>query len=221
MEGVSSEVSFARRGRRRIACVGGRCHAGRGSRLPCAQGARRQAPDSGLVVRERSPGRRRRSDCKRDHAQLLRSRTPGVSACERALRDRGFGNRCPRASPERGRSRVRADLSRSAEARSRHREEASQVTVHVALIVATLSLPWANSLKEKRSVLRPLLERIRRDYRCSVCEAGLANSQRGAEIAIALVGTSRRGIERTKAAIETTVSDWPNVETVEFCFEWL
>lgn len=58
-----------------------------------------------------------------------------------------------------------------------------------------LSLPGCSSLKEKRSVVRSLKDRLRNRFNVSVSETGLQDVLTRAEISVALVATDRRFAE--------------------------
>jgi len=55
-----------------------------------------------------------------------------------------------------------------------------------------LSLPGCASLKEKRSVIRSLRDRLSRKFNVSVAETGLQDVHARAELTIALVATDGR-----------------------------
>jgi len=55
-----------------------------------------------------------------------------------------------------------------------------------------LSLPGCASLKEKRSVVRSLRDRLRTKFNVSVAETGFQDVHARAEISIALVASDRR-----------------------------
>lgn len=57
----------------------------------------------------------------------------------------------------------------------------------VGISVCELHLPAARSLKEKRRVMKSLVERIHRRYRVSVAETDFQNLHQRAEISIAAV----------------------------------
>lgn len=57
----------------------------------------------------------------------------------------------------------------------------------VGISVCELHLPAARSLKEKRRVVKSLVERIHRRYRVSVAETGFQSLHQRAEISIAAV----------------------------------
>lgn len=58
----------------------------------------------------------------------------------------------------------------------------------IGVCEVSLSLPVAHSLKEKRGVLKPLVERLRREFNVSVAEVEDQDRWQAAGIAIAMVG---------------------------------
>ena len=58
-----------------------------------------------------------------------------------------------------------------------------------------LSLPGCASLKEKRSVVRSLKDRLRGRFQLSVAETGLQDVHAQEELSVALVATDRRFAE--------------------------
>jgi hypothetical protein len=58
-----------------------------------------------------------------------------------------------------------------------------------------LSLPGCASLKEKRSVVRSLKDRLRKRFSLSVAETGVQDSLTRAEVSVALVASDRRFAE--------------------------
>jgi len=59
--------------------------------------------------------------------------------------------------------------------------------VVVSLLEITLRIPGAQSLKEKRSVLKPLLSRLRQRFNISVAEVGEQDKWQTSLIAVACV----------------------------------
>ncbi len=62
----------------------------------------------------------------------------------------------------------------------------------VASLTWELSLPGCASLKEKRSVIRSLRDRLRSKFNVSVAETGLQDVHTRAELTIALVASDGR-----------------------------
>jgi uncharacterized protein len=75
-----------------------------------------------------------------------------------------------------------------------------------------LSLPGCASLKEKRSVVRSLRDRLRSKFNVSVAETALQDVHARAEISIALVASDRRLAESMLDKIDLFVDE--NVEAV-------
>ena len=58
-----------------------------------------------------------------------------------------------------------------------------------------VSIPHARSLKEKRSFVKKLVERLRNNFNASVSEVGKHDSWRSAVIGIAVVGNNSQVID--------------------------
>ena len=65
----------------------------------------------------------------------------------------------------------------------------------IASITWELALPGCSSLKEKRSVVRSLRDRLRARFNVSVSETGLQDVHSRAELTVALVATDGRMAE--------------------------
>lgn len=70
-----------------------------------------------------------------------------------------------------------------------------------------LSIPGCSSLKEKRSVVRSLKDRLRNTFNVSVAETGLQDVHGRAEISIALVATDGRFAESVLDKADLFVQD--------------
>jgi uncharacterized protein YlxP (DUF503 family) len=77
----------------------------------------------------------------------------------------------------------------------------------VILAVQTweLHLEGCHSLKEKRSVLKPLTSALRKDFNLSVAETGHQDLWQRAEIACAALGTDRSVVDETLRAADRLV----------------
>ena len=70
-----------------------------------------------------------------------------------------------------------------------------------------LSIPGCASLKEKRSVVRSLKDRLQARYRLSVAETGEQDTLTRAELSVALVATDRRFAETVLDKVDRMVHD--------------
>ena len=74
--------------------------------------------------------------------------------------------------------------------------------------IATISLhlPGCQSLKQKRSILAPLLSRLKR-YNLSVIEAAYQDSWQIAELQVAKLGLNRAQLDRDLAQVVTLIEN--------------
>jgi uncharacterized protein YlxP (DUF503 family) len=68
------------------------------------------------------------------------------------------------------------------------------------------------SLKEKRSVIRPLLAEIKRRYDVSVAEVGDHDQYRRTQVGAGLVAADRAHVVEVLAAVERLVAGRPEME---------
>ena len=68
-----------------------------------------------------------------------------------------------------------------------------------------LSLPGVHSLKEKRTVIRSLKDRIRNKHNASVAETDHRDVWQRAEISVAIVGTDTAFVDSVLAKIDRMV----------------
>ena len=82
----------------------------------------------------------------------------------------------------------------------------------VGILTLQIHLPGCNSLKEKRSRLKPLLARLRREFNISVAEVDRQDAWQEAVIACALVSNHCGHSERSlHSVIEWIETHWPDV----------
>ncbi len=92
------------------------------------------------------------------------------------------------------------------------------------MILATttwdLHLPACHSLKEKRSVLKPLTSGLRRTLNVSVAETGHQAAWQRAEIVCAAVGSARTVVDETLRAADRLVEEMDGVRIVDSVTEY-
>lgn len=85
-----------------------------------------------------------------------------------------------------------------------------------------LYLPGCASLKEKRGRLKPLLERLRREFNAAVAETDLQDVWQSAEVALVVVTTEASRAQAQLEHMTHWVEDhWPDVEVQESQIELL
>lgn len=84
----------------------------------------------------------------------------------------------------------------------------------VSTIRLELRLAECHSLKEKRHVLRGMLESIRRKFNVSIAEVGNQDAWQSAVIGMAVVGSEHRFLEKVLTQVEEIIASEPGVEVV-------
>jgi uncharacterized protein YlxP (DUF503 family) len=90
----------------------------------------------------------------------------------------------------------------------------------VAVQIWDLHLPGCHSLKDKRSVLKPLTTGLRKTLNISVAETGHQDAWQRAEIACAVVGTARPVVDEVLRAADRTVEEADGVRIVDTATEY-
>ncbi len=86
----------------------------------------------------------------------------------------------------------------------------------LAMLTLHLRLPTCSSLKEKRGHIRPLMNRLRREFNLSVAEMDLQDHWQDTIIACAMIGTGRGHLEASLQAVAKWVEgNWPDGMVVQ------
>jgi uncharacterized protein YlxP (DUF503 family) len=84
-----------------------------------------------------------------------------------------------------------------------------------------LHLAGAQSLKEKRSVLKSLKDRLHNEFNVSVAETGRHDVWQTAELTVCLVSTDRRHAESVLGAVDRFVDANPACRVVDTATSFL
>jgi uncharacterized protein len=87
--------------------------------------------------------------------------------------------------------------------------------MHLAITTWDLHLPGCHSLKEKRSVLKPLTSGLRRTLNVSVAETGQQDLWQRAEVVCAAVGSDRGVVEEILRAADRLVEEADGVRIMD------
>lgn len=88
-------------------------------------------------------------------------------------------------------------------------------------MILDVHLPGCRSLKEKRSVLRPILERLQRRFGVSVAEVDHQNLWQRAGLGVAAVSGSSGVLSRLLDDVERFVWAQPEIEVIDVRRYWL
>ena len=77
-----------------------------------------------------------------------------------------------------------------------------QDSIHVLLLVVNCHIPHAQSLKQKRTVVKGLIDRLRARLNASVAETGYLDEWQRSVIAVSLVSNNRRYLQQQIENVE-------------------
>jgi uncharacterized protein len=95
------------------------------------------------------------------------------------------------------------------------------VATHVLALTIDLRIPDAQSLKEKRSVVTPIVEGARRRFQVAVAETGRLDAHQHAELAFVGVSGSATHTAELIDSVERFVWSFPEIEVVDAGRDWL
>ncbi len=86
----------------------------------------------------------------------------------------------------------------------------------IATLTLHLHLPGCASLKEKRGRLKPLLNRLHREFNVSVAEMDLQDKWTEAVVACAMVNTDAGHLQRSlQGLVRWVESNWPDAQVFD------
>lgn len=86
----------------------------------------------------------------------------------------------------------------------------------IGVLTIHLHLPGCKSLKEKRSIIKPLVSRLHREFNVSAAEMDLQDAWQQAVIACGMVGNDAAHLERSLQTVAHWVEgNWPDGEVIE------
>ncbi len=78
-------------------------------------------------------------------------------------------------------------------------------SIHVLLLVIDCHIPHSQSLKQKRTVVKSLIDKLRAKLNASVAETGYLDEWQRCVIAVTLVSNSRRYLQQQIGNVEQLV----------------
>ena len=91
----------------------------------------------------------------------------------------------------------------------------------VGLVRVHLHIPFSQSLKDKRSVLKRIIHRLRTTYNCAVGEVDDQNLWQSAVLAITTVYSNREQVDSLFQAIERELTKSEDFHLLEYQIEYL
>ncbi|MEZ5542332.1 MAG: DUF503 domain-containing protein [Pseudomonadota bacterium] len=91
----------------------------------------------------------------------------------------------------------------------------------ICLLTVELVIPWAQSLKDKRSAVHGLKERLRVRFNASVAEVGHQDKWQRAVIAICMLGGDRHRLDAEIGRVRQLCAEARDIQIAAMRQEWL
>ena len=93
--------------------------------------------------------------------------------------------------------------------------------MHVGAVSFELRLPHVHSLKEKRAVIKPILDGARNRYRVAAAEVGRQDTWQRAKVGVAAVSSTHGHVKDVLDEVERFVWSFPEIEVLGAEWNWL
>ncbi|MCX7781497.1 MAG: DUF503 domain-containing protein [Negativicutes bacterium] len=93
--------------------------------------------------------------------------------------------------------------------------------MHVAVCAIKLFMPHVASLKEKRRIVKSIMQKISSRINASVAETDFQDTWQRAEIGVAMVSGDKGMLDRQISLVRAIVDDCADAETAEFEVEFV
>ena len=97
----------------------------------------------------------------------------------------------------------------------------SEPALFISVLTIELMIPWARSLKDKRSAVRGLKERLRARFNASVAEVGFQDKWQRATIAVCIVDSNRQQLASAMNRIRQLAEEVQDLQITAMNQEWL
>ncbi|MGB5438596.1 MAG: DUF503 domain-containing protein [Gammaproteobacteria bacterium] len=93
--------------------------------------------------------------------------------------------------------------------------------IFISLLTIELMIPWARSLKDKRSAVRGLKDRLRSRFNASVAEVAYEDKWQRAVIAVCILGSDRRQLESNMTRVRQLCEQAKDLQVADMHQQWL
>jgi len=93
--------------------------------------------------------------------------------------------------------------------------------LYISLLTIELVIPWAQSLKDRRSAVHGLKDRLRARFNAAVAEVDHLDKWQRAVLAVCMLGNDRRQLESEMARVRQLCEEARDVQLAEMRQQWL
>jgi uncharacterized protein YlxP (DUF503 family) len=91
----------------------------------------------------------------------------------------------------------------------------------ISLLTIELMIPWSHSLKDKRSAVRGLKDRLRSRFNASVAEVAYQDKWQRAIIAVCIIGSDKRRLESDMTKVRQLCEEAQDLQIADMHQQWL
>jgi uncharacterized protein YlxP (DUF503 family) len=93
--------------------------------------------------------------------------------------------------------------------------------MHVGAVAFDLRLPHSHSLKEKRAIIKPILDGARNRYRVAAAEVGVQDLWQRAKLGVAVVSSTPSHATEVLDEVERFIWSFPEIEVITAERSWM
>ena len=93
--------------------------------------------------------------------------------------------------------------------------------MHAVAVVFEIFIPDCHTLKQKRAVVRPMLDGLQRRFKVSAAEVGMQDKWQRADLAVAVVSGTEAHVLDVLGEVERFVWSFPEVQVLDQRRSWL
>ncbi len=93
--------------------------------------------------------------------------------------------------------------------------------MHILLIKLDLKITHARSLKDKRSQIKSLKDRLSSRFNASVAEIDALDSWQQAVMGVCMISNDKSYLDKQYSLVETMVLEYTELELINMTREWL
>ena len=93
--------------------------------------------------------------------------------------------------------------------------------MHILLIRLDLNIPYARSLKDKRSQIKSLKDRLSSRFNASIAEIDALDNWQQAVMGICMISNDKSYLDKQYSLVETLILEYTELDLIAMTREWL
>ena len=93
--------------------------------------------------------------------------------------------------------------------------------IHILLLIFELRISYAQSLKDKRRVIKGLKDHLSSRFNISIAELGELDNWKQSILGVTMIANDRKYLDGQASQIETIILEVKNIDLITVSKEWL